>query len=92
MHIISVIALAEPSEFNLGRYVREHHGSDIVVLRSDDDVLEYESATIDYNGDGNRGTLCRRLLALGLPTSQIRWHAAHSGQKQMTWGPGDSED
>jgi hypothetical protein len=68
----------------LGRYVREHLGTDIVVLASDDDLSEYEGAVEAFAHDGDRSTLLRRLLALGLTAGQVRWHAMYRGEYMVT--------
>ena len=71
----------EEADFSLGEYLRERFGSDVAVFRSAEDVIDYENTVAAFAHDGDRCTLFRRLLALGLSAEQARWHAAHPGKR-----------
>jgi hypothetical protein len=90
--VLSVAADSRPGKralvnhrqhYNLGANIRANYGADIVVLRREDDHLEYESAIEAFANDRDRGTLLKRLLALGLIADQVRWHAAHKGERMV---------
>ena len=76
-------------DFHFGQYVRHRFGTGLVVLRRDADALEYESAVDEFASLGNRPALFARLLALGVPADQIRWHAENPGHRRVTiWADG----
>jgi hypothetical protein len=54
-----------------------------LALPSHEASLIYELAVANYCYTGDRATLYRALVAIGIGRSACRWHAAHPGQCQM---------
>ena len=61
------------------KYIGEQYG--FVVLRGEGDAHEYDSFIAAFARNGDRGALFRNVLALGLTADQVRWHAAHPGNR-----------
>lgn len=52
---------------------------DFIVLRRHDDSFDYQDAVAAFGRTGNRATLIRKLMLLGLFAADIRWHVANPG-------------
>jgi hypothetical protein len=53
----------------------------IEVVRSKAELLAYNRAVDAFERDGDRARYFRSLFALGFTTDQVRWHAAHPGER-----------
>jgi hypothetical protein len=67
------------------RYVRESYGA--IWLPSESESDAYDDAVEAFACNYDCGALFRRLLAIGLSADEVRWHAAHPGQRMMAMGP-----
>jgi hypothetical protein len=52
-------------------------------LRNDDAACDYEEATIEFERTGDRGTLLRRLIAVGVSRADAAWHVENPGCRKV---------
>lgn len=76
-------------KFNLGEFTRERFGSDLIVLRCPRDLDAYQDAIDAFDRTGERATLYRDLLALGVAADAVRRIAA--GERLPTVSPAPRE-